>query len=39
VEAEVLKQSLQFLDEGMRGFYCVGEGTGIVEVGDLLVAI
>jgi hypothetical protein len=39
VEAEVLKQSLQFLDEGMRGFYCVGEGTGIVEVGDMLVAL
>ena len=39
VAAEVLKQSLQFLDEGMRGFYCVGEGTGIVEVGDLLVAL
>jgi hypothetical protein len=39
VEPEVLKQSLQFLDEGMRGFYCVGEGTGIVEVGDLLVAL
>jgi hypothetical protein len=39
VEPEVLKRSLQFLDEGMRGFYCVGEGTGIVEVGDLLVAV
>ncbi len=39
VEAEVLKQSLQFLDEGMRGFYCTAEGTGTVEVGDLLVAL
>ena len=39
VEPEVLKQSLQFLDDGMRGFYCVGEGTGIVEVGDVLVAL
>ena len=39
VEPEVLKQSLQFLDEGMRGFYCVAEGTGICEPGDLLVAL
>ena len=39
VESSVLKEQLQFLDEGMRGFYCVGEGTGIVEVGDVLVAI
>jgi hypothetical protein len=39
VESEVLKERLQFLDGGMRGFYCVGEGAGIVEVGDLLVAI
>jgi hypothetical protein len=39
VDAEVLKQHLQFLDEGMRGFYCVGEGTGTVELGDLLVAL
>lgn len=39
VEPEVLKQSLQFLDEGMRGFYCIAEGTGTVEVGDLLVAL
>ena len=39
VESQVLKESLQFLDEGMRGFYCVGEGTGVVEVGDVLVAV
>jgi hypothetical protein len=39
VESQVLKESLQFLDEGMRGFYCVGEGVGIVEVGDVLVAV
>ncbi len=39
VEAEVLKSHLQFLDEGMRGFYCVGEGTGLIEVGDRLVAL
>jgi hypothetical protein len=39
VESQVLKESLQFLDEGMRGFYCVGEGVGIVQVGDMLVAV
>lgn len=39
VESEVLKQSLQFLDGGMRGFYCVGEGVGIVEMGDVLFAL
>lgn len=39
VESHVLKESLQFLDGGMRGFYCVGEGTGIVEMGDMLLAL
>ncbi|OLC06408.1 MAG: hypothetical protein AUH42_05720 [Gemmatimonadetes bacterium 13_1_40CM_70_11] len=39
VEAEVLKSHLQFLDDGMRGFYAVGEGEGIVSVGDRLVAL
>jgi hypothetical protein len=39
VESQVLKESLQFLDEGMRGFYCVGEGVGVVQVGDVLCAI
>jgi hypothetical protein len=34
VEPEVLKDSLKFLDGGMRGFYCVGEGAGIVSLGD-----
>lgn len=34
VEPEVLKSHLQFLDGGMRGFYCVGEGAGTVSVGD-----
>jgi hypothetical protein len=38
VESQVLKESLQFLDEGMRGFYCVGEGLGIVQLGDVLMA-
>lgn len=39
VEPHVLKESLRFLDGGMRGFYCVGEGMGVVEVGDLLAAL
>lgn len=34
VEPEELKRNLQFLDGGMRGFYCVGEGAGTVSVGD-----
>ena len=36
VEAQVLKEHLQFLDDGMRGFYCRATGTGIVAVGDRL---
>jgi len=39
VEAEVLKSHLQFLDGGTRGFYCVGEGCGTVQVGDQLVLL
>jgi hypothetical protein len=39
VESAVLKEHLQFLEDGMRGFYCTAEGAGFVEVGDLLVAI
>jgi len=34
VEPEELKKHLQFLDNGMRGFYCVGEGAGTVSLGD-----
>src|SRR5689334_7337138 len=34
VEPEELKAHLQFLDNGMRGFYCVGEGSGTVSIGD-----
>lgn len=34
VEPDELKKHLQFLDNGMRGFYCVGEGTGTVSLGD-----
>lgn len=36
VEPEELKKHLQFLDNGMRGFYCVGEGAGTVSLGDQL---
>ncbi|HEV8265063.1 MAG TPA: hypothetical protein VGQ06_08935 [Gemmatimonadales bacterium] len=39
VEPDVLKTHLQFLDSGMRGFYCVGEGAGEVEMGDRLVLL
>ena len=39
VEAAVLKEQLQFLEGGMRGFYCTAEGSGTVEVGDLLYAL
>jgi MOSC domain-containing protein len=34
VEPDELKTHLQFLDGGMRGFYCVGEGRGTVSLGD-----
>jgi hypothetical protein len=34
VEPEELKRHLQFLDDGMRGFYCLGEGFGTVSLGD-----
>jgi hypothetical protein len=39
VEPLVMKEHLQFLDGGMRGYYCVGEGSGVVEVGDTLAAL
>ncbi len=39
VETDVLKETLQFLDDGTRGFYCVGAGTGIVSVGDRVVLL
>jgi hypothetical protein len=39
VEPEELKQHLQFLDNGMRGFYCVGEGVGTVALGDQVAAL
>ena len=39
VESHVLKEQLQFLDDGLRGFYCVADGAGIVQVGDVLAAL
>ena len=39
VESDVLKSHLQFLDGGTRGFYCVGEGSGTVNVGDQVVLL
>lgn len=39
VEPEKLKQHLQFLDNGMRGFYCQGEGVGTVSLGDLVAVL
>lgn len=38
VEPEALQEHLQFLDGGTRGYYCMAESTGIVEIGDRLVA-
>ncbi len=38
-ESATLKENLQFLEDGMRGFYCTALGAGEVEVGDLLVAL
>ena len=39
VESDELKSHLQFLDGGTRGFYCVGEGSGTVQMGDQLVLL
>ena len=41
VEPETLKATLQFMDDGMRGFRCVPETSGQVEirVGDLLAVV
>jgi len=32
----VLKEHLQWLDDGMRGFYAVAEGTAVLEAGMVL---
>ena len=39
VESDVLKETLQFLDGGTRGFYCTGLGGGIVSVGDRVMVL
>src|SRR5256885_949036 len=39
VEADVLKEQLQFLDGGTRGYYCRGVGSGIVALGNLVVLL
>src|SRR6266516_400381 len=39
VEAQVMKETLQFLEGGTRGYYCVGVGTGIVAVGDRVAVV
>jgi hypothetical protein len=39
VESAVLKEQLQFLDGGTRGYYCRGLATGIVSVGDRVTAL
>lgn len=36
VEPEALKDSLLFLEGGMRGYYCLAEGVGEVTLGDRL---
>lgn len=38
-EAAVLKETLQFLDDGMRGYYLLAEGSGVVEPGDVVAAL
>ena len=39
VEPDVLKEQLQFLDGGTRGYYCRGIGSGIVTLGDRVVIV
>lgn len=39
VEPDVLKSHLQFLDGGTRGFYCLAVGSGIVSLGDRVLAL
>jgi hypothetical protein len=39
VESAVLKEHLQFLDDGTRGFYCRALGSATLAVGDLLVVL
>jgi MOSC domain-containing protein len=39
VETDDLREGLQFLDDGMRGYYCRGVGSGVVSVGDRVVLL
>jgi len=39
VESKVLKENLQFLQDGMRGFYLQAESSAFVEPGDILSAM
>ena len=39
VESQVLKDHLQFLDGGTRGFYCLGVASGIISAGDRVVLL
>ncbi len=39
VESAVLKETLQFLEGGTRGYYCAGVGSGIVGVGDRVAVV
>lgn len=39
VESAVLKETLQFLEGGTRGYYCRGVGSGIVSLGDSVVLL
>ena len=38
-EAHVLRENLQFLDEGMRGFRLAGDAKGFIDVGDQVVVL
>lgn len=39
VEAHVLKEQLQFLDGGTRGYYCQAVGSAVVSLGDQVVLV
>lgn len=39
IDSEVLREHLQFLDGGMRGFYCRAVGAGEVRIGDRVMAL
>ncbi len=39
VAPDQLKEHLQFLEDGMRGFYCIAASAGDVHIGDHLMAL